>query len=155
MPNDKGFYDMHQPDSKTQPARVPNRPSSEHGDGHEFNIKGKITNNAGSDYHDVHRPSSGLHGNFAEKDAQLAYLTERGKKGQVIKSYTGTHENSRLHTYNTGPTAYNNKPIDEVYKPATSQHVPPYSTPSIPVEAQKTDNAIPAKNPKYTAKKLK
>lgn len=154
MPKEKGFYDMHQPMSKTQPAAVPERPFSTHGDGHDFNQKGKITNNAGSDYHDVARPNSGLHGNFSEKDAQLKHLTERGKKGQVIKNFSGTNEQSRLHTYNAGSTAYNSKPIDEVYKPATSQNVPPADAVTRPVE-KKTETTVANPSQKYTAKKLK
>lgn len=127
MANEKGFYDMQQPMKKTQPAKAGDHGTgcNYNGDGHDFNTKGKITNTSGSDYHDVSRKDSGLHGNFAEKDAQAAYLRERGKQGQVVKSWTGTGENNRVHTHNIGNTAYNSRPIDEVYKPATSMDVPP------------------------------
>lgn len=121
MKNDKGFYDMHQPMSKTQPPKVPVRPCTDNGDGHDFNEKAKVTNPGGS-YAD-----SGTGGGFngAEKDASIAYLTERGKKGQVVNQFKGTERTSREHTQNVGLTAYNSRPIDEVYKPGTSRDVPP------------------------------
>lgn len=122
MKNDKGFYDMHQPMSKTQPAKVPNRTPVNHGDGHDFNMKAKVTN-PGSGYNDLGK-GSGAGFNGAEKDASLAYMTERGKKGQVVNQFTATERVSRDHTHNVGPTAYNNCPIDEVYKPATSGKYP-------------------------------
>lgn len=138
MPNDKGYYDMNQPMKKTQPAKAGDHGTgcNYNGDAHDFNTKGKVTSNAGSDYHDVHRKDSGLHGNFAEKDAQAAYLRDRGMKGQRVMNYSATSEESRLHTHNVGPTAYNNRPIDEVYKPATSQHVPPADAVVRPVKTK-------------------
>lgn len=123
MSDKKGFYDMHQKMSKTQPAECGGYEATYNGDGHDFNTKGKITKTSGSDYHDLARKDSGLHGNFAEKDAQLKYLTERGNKGIEIRHYSGTEENSKHHTGNIGPTAYNSRPIAQVYKPATSQGV--------------------------------
>lgn len=130
MPNGRGY--KNRDESMYQPAKLSDRERDGqasdcqyHGDGHDFNIKGKVTSTSGSDYHDYGRPDSGLHGNFAEKDASMAYLKERGMKGQVVKNYNGTQEQVRMHTNNVGLTAYNSRPISEVYKPATSQDVPP------------------------------
>lgn len=120
--NNKGYKSR--PESFYQPARLEKREGNVNGSSHDFNTKGKITSTSESCYHNP-SAGSGSYGNFAEKDAQLAYLTERGKKGAVIKQFTGGQEHSRMHTSNIGPTAYNSRPIDEVYKPATSQHVPP------------------------------
>lgn len=154
MPNDKGFLDMNQPMKKTQPASVPKRDAARHGDAHDFNTQGKITNNAGSDYADVARPNSGLHGNFAEKDAQLKYLLDRNKQGQVVKNYNATTEESRLHTYNIGQTAYNSRPIDEVYKPATSQNIPP-SEAIVRSTLKKPDNDQETKSTVNITQKIK
>jgi len=126
MANDKGFFDMHQPMSKTQPAKLSDRErdgqrnGNYNGDAHDFNTKGKSTSNSGSDYHDVARKDSGLHGNFAEKDASMAYLRERNKLGQEVNHFSAGSLQSRLKTEG-GPTAYDSMPIHEVYKPATSQ----------------------------------
>jgi hypothetical protein len=112
------------PDSKTQPA------STGQGDNysgnwngtpsHDHNYKGRSINTEGSDYNDLGRKSSGLHGNFAEKDASMEYLRERNKQGQSVANFSGTERQSRIHTQGGG-TAYNGMPIPEVYKPATSQ----------------------------------
>jgi len=94
------------------------------GAGKEINMKAKVTSNEGSDYHDPGRSSSGLHGNFSQKDASMAYLQNRGKEGIKIRSYQGNTVHSDHTTNNMGVTAYNNQPIPEVYKPATSHDIP-------------------------------
>lgn len=136
MKNDKGFYDFQQPMSKSQPGKPGGHSANEHGDAHEFNIKGKVTNQ-GSDYSNPGDPSSGLHGNFSEKDASIAYLKDRCIKGQEINHFSGGQRHSRLHTYNGGSTAYNGNPIGQVYEPATSN---------------KVANAQPVVNPKVVKK---
>lgn len=123
MPNGKGYYDMQQPMSKTQPGKPGGHKAQENGDGHDFNTKGKIASNEESCYHDL-GPGSGSYGNFAEKDAQLTYLKERNKQGQEVNQYSATSRESRMKTGNVGLTAYNSKPIPEVYAPATSQDEP-------------------------------
>lgn len=123
MPNNKGFKER--PDAKFQPKPCGGYEGTYHGDTHDFNIKGKITNTSGSDYHDQSRQNSGLHGNFDEKDASLEYLRARNKDGQEIRNFSGTKDLARLRTQG-GATAYDPMPIPEVYKPATSQgKVPP------------------------------
>lgn len=123
MPNLKGFKER--PDSKFQPDVAGGYDANYNGDTHEFNIKGKITNVSGSDYHDGARGNSGLYGNFAEKDASMEYLRNRNKDGQEIRNYNATSEMAKLKT-GGGATAYDSMPIPEVYKPATSQgSVPP------------------------------
>jgi hypothetical protein len=121
------------PDSKTQPSQFGFKESRTgagaegnfNGDGHDHNWKGRSVNTAGSDYHDGGRPTSGLHGNFAEKDASMEYLRERNRSGQEVRHYSGTNEQSRLKTFG-GATGYDTTPIPEVYKSATSQgEVPP------------------------------
>jgi len=122
MPNDKGYYDMQQPMSKTQPAKTgfgDNYDGNENGKGHDFNLKGKVTKTEGSDYNDF-RKDSGLHGNFSEKDSSLEYLRNRNKEGQSVANYSATQRQSRIHTEG-GVTAYDSMPIPETYKPATSQ----------------------------------
>lgn len=123
MGNFKGFKER--PNEKFQPKPAGGYDSKQHGEGHDFNTKGKITSNSGSDYHDLGRKDSGLHGNFAEKDASLAYLRDRNKQGQVVQHFSGTSRESKLLT-GGGSTAYDTMPIPEVYHPATSQgSVPP------------------------------
>ena len=89
------------------------------GDSHNFNIKGKVTSNSGSDYHSFGRADSGLHGNFADKDASLAYLRDRNKQGIEVKHFSGTTQHAKLKIGN-GSTAFDGRPIPEVYQPATS-----------------------------------
>ena len=123
MPNDKGFFDMQQPMKKTQPGIPGGHSAGEHGSGsHDFNIKAKVTN-SGSNYNNV---GAGAGGGFngAQKDASLKYLTERGKKGMSLQQFTATHQKSKEHTNNVGTTAFNSKPIAQVYKPATSNGAP-------------------------------
>lgn len=151
MKKDKGFYDMHQPMSKTQPGKADSpsfdgsqRNGSYHGDGKDFNIKGKV-GSAESYYHDYGNVNSGLCGNFEDKDKSIAYLTERGKKGMEVRHFNGTHENAKLHTYNSGPTAYNSKPIDQVYAPATSRNVPPPNAVIRPY-LKKEETSVPDKS---------
>lgn len=104
-------------DSKSQPARLQDRPSKQQGTGHDFNIKGKVTN-PGNGY--------GVHGghsfNGAEKDASISYLDSRGKKGQEVNNYSGHSASNR--TNQSGPTAYNSRPIPETYMPGTSNGDP-------------------------------
>lgn len=119
MPNAKGYFDFQQPMSKSQPAKHKQVEGNQNGDGHDFNLKGKVTSNAESCYHDM-SAGSGSYGNFAEKDASLAYLKERGKKGQEIRSYSGTTQHAKLKRHDHGGTAYDTRPIAEVYEPATS-----------------------------------
>ncbi len=92
------------------------------GDGHDFNKKGKVTSKY-SAYHDNGKESGGS-GNFSQKDAQLNYLTKRGKQGQSVSKYSMDDRMSREHTGNSGATAYNSRPIDQVYQPATSHGEP-------------------------------
>lgn len=106
-------------DSKYRPPEIKERDSKDHGDAHDFNIKGKSINTEGSDYNDLGRKSSGLYGNFAEKDASMAYLRDRNKQGQMVQHFSGTERQSRL-TTGGGVTAYDALPIPEVYQPATS-----------------------------------
>lgn len=122
MPNGKGFRGH--ADSKTQPGKPGGHEATYTGTEHDFNIKGKITNNKDSAYHDLANPYSGANGNYSQKDSQLKYLTERGKKGISVSNFNATHRTDREHTNNVGPTAYNSRPIDQTYKPATSQGVP-------------------------------
>jgi len=62
---------------------------------------------------------------FLRKDSSLEYLRARNKDGQSVESNNATHRESRLKT-GAGVTAYDGRPIPEVYKPATSQgSVPP------------------------------
>lgn len=134
MKNDKGFYDFQQPMSKTQPAKASPPPYSGKGEGktkagefgneHEFNIKGKVTSNEGSTYHDVSNSDSGLTGNFKEKDASQEYLRERGMKGQEVRHFNATKMEARMHTGNSGGTVYNSNPVYETYHPATSNKQP-------------------------------
>lgn len=90
----------------------------------DINEKSFGTNTKGSDYHDYGRSDSGLHGNFAQKDASVKYLKERGQRGQTIRNYSAGSLNSKHSTGNIGQTAYNSNPIPEVYKPATSNGEP-------------------------------
>lgn len=109
-------------DSKYKPPEVEERDSNVNGSQgaiQDFNKQGKVTNVSGSDYNDF-RKNSGLYGNFAEKDASMDYLRGRNKEGQRIKNYSGTNELSELRT-GGGVTAYDARPIPEVYHPATSQ----------------------------------
>jgi hypothetical protein len=117
-------------ESKFHPSAPPMReantlgtPSS--GNLSEFNRAGKSTNTAGSDYHDPGRATSGLHGNFAEKDANRQAMIENAQKGQRVHHWSGNQRTADLHTHNTGGlTAYNSNPIPEVFGPATSHGVP-------------------------------
>lgn len=123
MSNPKGYKDR--PDSKFQPASLEKRDANYMGSGHDFNTKGKITSNSDSDYHNLGGKNSGLHGNFAEKDASLDYLRNRNKQGQQVQHFSATSRESVLKTMG-GSTAYDPMPIPEVYHPATSQGpVPP------------------------------
>jgi hypothetical protein len=76
-----------------------------------FNEKAKVTENSAN-------------GNFSEKDASIAYLTERGKKGITVREYKQNKMTDKYSTGNNGVTAYNSKPINQVYKPATGGSVP-------------------------------
>lgn len=117
MPNGKGFRNHN--DEKTQPGKPGGYSAKYNGHGHDFNSKGKITK-PGSSYHGY----GDAEGNFSQKDSQLSHLTSRGKKGQSISEYTGTNREGHEHTHNAGPTAYNTRPIDQTYTPATSHGVP-------------------------------
>lgn len=132
--SEEGLY-KNQPLSKSQPARASDGSKGdksgykktehrEFGDMHDFNHKGKITNNSGSDYHDLGRANSGLYGNFAEKDKQNEYLKERGMKGQEIHHFNGTNEHKKIYP-GTGVTAYNTNPNYEVFSPATGHNAVP------------------------------
>lgn len=116
-------------ESKYIPCKPYTRPSNDLGtptnnELGDFNTAGKSTNTAGSDYHDTARPDSGLHGNFAEKDANRQTLIERSQEGMRVQHWTGNERHAKIHTENVGLTAYNSKPIPEVYGPATSHGVP-------------------------------
>lgn len=156
MKNDKGFFDMHQPMSKTQPGKAsqPSEGNTNYGDAHEFNQHSFGTNTGGSDYHDTGRPDSGLHGNFAQKDASVEYLRNRGKEGMEIRHFSGTHEQARIKTENQGVTAYPNRPIDEVYKPATSQHTP-YCSPVVRPNYEVPEVSTPETSQKNVTKRMK
>ncbi len=111
-------------DKKFVPPPTQDRGCEYHGDGHDFNLKGKSTKTSGSDYNSFEK-DSGLHGNFSEKDASMEYLRGRNKEGQSVSHYSATSREARLHT-GSGGTAYDGRPIPEVYHPATSQgSVPP------------------------------
>lgn len=132
----RGFYDFQQPMSKTQPARAsdPSRGDNsgrkntefrDSNDGeHNFNYKAKVTS-PGGNFHDFGEKQAGLDFNGAQKDASLAYLKERGMKGQEVRNFSGGNYNSKLHTYNGGTTAHNSMPVRETYTPATSHKAPP------------------------------
>lgn len=123
MGNDKGFKSR--ADSKFQPKPCGGYDSVQHGDAHDFNVKGKINGVGESDYHNLGAANSGLHGNFAEKDASMEYLRERNKQGQQVQHFNATSREAVLKTMG-GSTAYDPMPIPEVYKPATSQGpIPP------------------------------
>jgi len=134
-----------QSDSKTQPPRVGGYPQSQNpntlGPGANFNHTDKVTNTQGSDYHDVARPTSGLRGNFAEKDAQFERNIIQGQQGQDIKHFSGTNLINKMMTDNVGTTAYNNRPIDEVYRPATSHALPIADSISRPTQ-EKSETAM-------------
>lgn len=111
-------------DSKFIPGNDESKDSAGFGNyngmGHEFNIKGKVTNVKNSCYQDF---DSGCTGNYAEKDSSIAYLDKRGKEGQECNYYT--HLDYSDKTYKgAGLTAYNSSPIPETYIPATSNGVP-------------------------------
>lgn len=127
MPNGKGY--KNRDESFYQPAKLSDRERegqsdcSYHGDGHDFNIKGKVTAMGGS-YADM-SPGSGMDGNYSDKDSSLEYLRNRNKQGQMVQAFTATERHSRM-TTGGGATAYDSMPIPEVYKPATSHGaVPP------------------------------
>ncbi len=132
----RGFYDFQQPASKTVPPKAsdPSKgdmngmKNTEHRDlqqgDHNFNYKAKVTQST-NQFHDFGNKQAGLDFNGKQKDDSLSYLKDRNQKGQEVRNFSGGNYNSRLHTYNSGVTAYNSNPIREVYKPATSQHVPP------------------------------
>lgn len=122
MPNGKGFYDMQQPMKKTQPGIPGGHNFTGKENGHDFNTKAKVTN-PGNGYNNV-GAGAGAGFNGAEKDASIKYLTERGQKGQVVNQFTATHRTSKDHTQNVGTTAFNSRPIAQVYKPATSNGAP-------------------------------
>lgn len=135
-------------DSKSQPAKLSEREregqgyGNYNGDAHDFNNAAKVTNNRGSDYHDTGRGNSGLHGNFAEKDASIEYLRNRNKDGQEVQHYSGTGLNSKL-KIGGGQTAYDSMPIPEVYKPATRQG-------AVPANPIMYKNEIKDHNSKYS-----
>ena len=137
MPNDKGYYDFQQPLKKTQPARASDGSKGDlsgfkktetrylgGNNDHNFNSKAKVTNSGGN-FHDFGNQKSGLMFNGAQKDASIEHLKQKALQGQRIKNDQGGNEVSRTYTYNGGVTAYNTMPIKEVYRPATSQKVPP------------------------------
>lgn len=163
--NKRGFYSFQQPWSKTQPAKAsdPSKgdmsgsKNTEHrdlqGGQHDFNYKGKVTK-MGDTFHNFGKPQSGLNGNFSDKDASNEYLRDRGLKGQRVKNYSGGNPQSIMHTNNIGVTAYNSNPINEVYRPATSNRVPsadPVVRPQI--EKEETANASDQSNLTKKAKK--
>lgn len=138
MRNSKDFKNS--PDAKFRPPAVPTREFNQVADKVVFNEKGKVTNTKGSDYHDLSRKDSGLYGNFSEKDASLDYLRGRNKDGQRIRNYSGNSLNSELRT-GAGSTAYDGRPIPEVYKPATSQgSVPPNAVVYTSIEKTRNDS---------------
>lgn len=151
MPNDKGFYDMSQPMKKTQPKQCGGYEGTYHGDAHDFNTKGKITKVEGSDYASLDRPDSGLHGNFAEKDAQIAYLNERNRKGQQVANFSATSREAVMKT-GGGVTAYDSMPIPETYRAATSQgSVPPDAIQYKTDPKVRNENVMPDVNPSSTS----
>lgn len=123
---DKGFD---HPDEKTQPGNsqkskdIPKVQGTK-GSGvlSGFNYAGKSNNTKGSDYHDL-GATSGLHGNFAQKDANISHLLEVNKQGVELRHYSGNKRHATIETNNIGPTAYNGRPIAEVHHPATSHGV--------------------------------
>jgi hypothetical protein len=134
MSDQNGLY-KNQPMSKSQPGRastpskgdmsgMKNTEHRQFGDEHDFNHKGKVTSNQGSDYHDIGRGNSGLYGNFAEKDKAMEYLKNRGQKGQEVRHYNAGKMEAKMYT-GAGPTAYNGNPAYETYKPATSHGAVP------------------------------
>lgn len=133
----RGFYDMQQPLSKTQPAKPSDPSMGDHsgmkntderylgGDtSHDFNYKAKVTSGGGN-FHDFGDKNAGLKFNGSQKDASLDYLKDRSMKGQEVRNFSGGNEVSRLHTMNGGVTAYNSMPVNEVYRSATSNKEPP------------------------------
>jgi hypothetical protein len=105
-------------DSKSQAADACCKKGNVNGDAHDFNIKGKVTN-SGSGYGNM---GSGIPFNGAEKDASIAYLQDRNKKGQVVRQFNATQMTDEK--YGQGATAYDPCPIPETYKPATSNGTP-------------------------------
>lgn len=134
--NDKIYKS--QPMSKTQPWKASD-PSKGDNSGykrtdandvndnsaHDFATKSKSTK-LGSDYHEPGRRNSGQLGNFSEKESTINYLLERNRKGIEVQHHGGGgNQQDKHYTNGFGSTAYNNAPINEVYKPATSHGVPP------------------------------
>ena len=146
MGNDKGY--KQRPESYYQPAKLSDRTregqanGKQFGQEHDFNIKGKSVNTEGSDYHDPGRKTSGLHGNFAEKDASMEYLRARNKEGQEVRHYSANSREARLKTFG-GVTAYDSRPVPETYKPATSQGEVPSNAISYKTEEKQRNDTPP------------
>lgn len=117
MPNKPGDKGFDVDDSKYQPAKLSDRSREGQREGNwiklddehtygmpkDFSTKDKVTK-AGGEYQDFQRGAD--KGNFSQKNASISRLDLIGKQ-----------------TANSG-TAYNEYPIPEVYKPATSEGVP-------------------------------
>lgn len=150
----RGFWDMQQPLSKTQPAEASDYSkgdlkgdkNTEHRDFHDgahtFNHKGKVSS-MGDNYQNFGKPQAGLHFNSAEKDASLAYLKERNMKGQEVRNFSGGTMEAKMTTDNGGVTAYNGMPIKETYICATSNKVPS-SSPVVNPQLEKKEAQAPA-----------
>lgn len=119
---------------------------------HDFNYAAKVTQE-GSDFHDYGRRDANLHGNFAQKDASIAYLQNRNKQGQEIRHFAGGNKQSIIHTNNGGVTAYNGNPIRETYTPATSNKVPSADPVRRTILEKKT--TVPSKDQGDQTDKLK
>jgi hypothetical protein len=118
-------------DTKYQPSKRDTKiEGNELGHASPFNIKGKVTS-MGGDYHNQGSKSSGLNGNFGDKNASNAYLKERGKEGIKVRNFSGTNLPAEHSTGNIGQSAYNSKPIDQVYEPATSKKSLPPAAPIV------------------------
>lgn len=120
MPNGKGF--RNHADEKTQPDQSGERGNegSTNGYLHPFNEDQKVTNVKGSMYQDF---GGGISDNFDEKDVNLNDLQARNKKGQMVTEWNATSRD-KVSYDGSGLTAYNGRPIPEVYEPATSQKEP-------------------------------
>lgn len=160
----RGFWDMQQPLSKTQPAEASDYSkgdlkgdkNTEHRDSndgaHTFNYKGKVTS-MGGNYMEFGKSQAGLGFNANEKDASMEYLKSRNMKGQEVRNFSSGHLESKMTTGNGGVTAYNGMPITEVYTPATSNKVP--SGEPVIYPATEKQESQPASNQADMSRKLK
>lgn len=161
----RGWYDMQQPMSKTQPARssdpscgdMSGRKNTEYRDSnkgeHDFNYEGKVKQ-MGGNYMEFGKPQAGLGFNGSDKDSSIEYLKERNRKGQEVRNYSGGNYPSRVHTNNGGVTAYNSMPINEVYKSATSNKVTS-AEPVIYSRITKQESQDPGNQEDITSKRKK